>query len=221
MFHLAIKFGVLYLTMAVMLGCATKSQVGSLSIPREEVAVSAGDKPRFDQLETLLLDAQYDAASALVKELESRYSDYMPLVTNKALILIYQGAASDAIKLLQSKAVATPDLLPDQASTFGQRYTQNYVYRNVVLGEAYFADNQFRNAAKAYQEALNYDPESIFAHYGLGVIYDLYLQDYQIAEEHYGAFLKSADSDTNANEIKKVKVWLRLLGRKADRRSSS
>ncbi len=82
------------------------------------------------------------------------------------------------------------------------------------LGIVYRRQGRFEDARRIYQMALQQNPEYAQVHYNLGVLFDLYLQDRDLAIEHYQRHL-----DLTGNKDKKVKRWISQLNKELARAS--
>ncbi len=74
------------------------------------------------------------------------------------------------------------------------------------LGIVYRKQGRFDDARRIYQMALQQDPDDARVHYNFGVLYDLYLQENEIAVQHYQRYL-----DLTGNRDKKVRRWIGQL----------
>lgn len=90
-------------------------------------------------------------------------------VVNQAVILLKQKQYADAEKQLR------------QALTINARNP----YAHNLLGIALRDQGKFTDARAAYEAALSIDPDYAKAHFNLGVLADLYLQDLPLALGHY------------------------------------
>jgi len=80
------------------------------------------------------------------------------------------------------------------------------------LGIIYRKQGRFEDARRIYQESLQQDSEYPQAHYNLGILFDLYLQDSELAIKHYQHYL-----DLAGNKDKKVKRWIRQLNKELNK----
>ncbi len=80
------------------------------------------------------------------------------------------------------------------------------------LGIVYRNQGRFEDARNIYQMALQQNPEYARAHYNLGVLFDLYLQNNDLAIRHYQRYL-----DLTGNKDKKVKRWISQLNKELNK----
>ena len=82
----------------------------------------------------------------------------------------------------------------------------------VVLNEraiAYRAEGEFENARDTYLAILNETPAFYDAHVNLGILYDLYLRQPELAHNHYQKYLEAAPQSDS-----QVEKWLVDLQRR-------
>lgn len=78
-----------------------------------------------------------------------------------------------------------------------------------ALGVIALEKGEYRKAESLLLEAADLAPELAIAHYNLGILYELYLQEESDAIEHYTRYVSlSTDED-----VKTVTRWLKLLER--------
>ena len=181
-------------------GCATKDLSQDISVkPRTPVSIADKDKASFVELQSLMQAQQFEKALGLIQKLLVDYPLLPELHVNKGVALLRQSKTKEAVVEFE-RATSINDELA-QAHSF--------------LGEAFLAQGQIKRAEQSYLKALALAPDTLYAHYGLGVIYDLYLFDFDKAEQHYLAFLEAAEGRAQEDQIKHVKLWVRLLKRKS------
>lgn len=178
--------------------CAPKKAAVKPSAPTPVIVVAPQDKPAMAELEQSLNSGEYLKAQKLAEGLIKRYPSLASLHINLGVIDLRLNQYEAALEHLEK----------------GLSLNSGYVHGYLFLGETQVALAQYKEAEKSYLKALDINPNEIYAHIGLGVIYDLYLMDFSKAEDHYEAFLEGADGKVDAQEIKKVQTWLKLLKRK-------
>ena len=78
-----------------------------------------------------------------------------------------------------------------------------------ALGAIALEKGEYRKAESLLLEAVDLAPQLAIAHYNLGVLYELYLQEESDAIDHYKRYVAlSSDED-----VKTVSRWLKLLER--------
>ena len=120
----------------------------------------------------LMKAQQLDEAFALFDDIQTKTPMFAGPVLNQALIRIQQLNYKEA-DLLLKKAVGINDKNP-------------FVYN--LQGFVARQQGQFANARTAYEKAIATTPKYAKAHFNLGVLADLYLQDLPLALKHYEAY---------------------------------
>ncbi len=80
------------------------------------------------------------------------------------------------------------------------------------LGIIYRKLGRFQDAQRIYQAALQQDPSDAKVYYNLGVLFDLYLQDNELAIQYYQRYL-----ELTGNRDKKVKRWIAQLDKELNK----
>lgn len=126
----------------------------------------------YQRAVTLMKANQLEDAYALFEEIQAKAPQLAGPALNQALIRIQQQNYKEADVLLQ-KAIAANSKNPFAYNL------QGFVYRQL---------GQFSKSRSAYEQALNLSPNYAKAHFNLGVLADLYLQDLPLALKHYEAY---------------------------------
>lgn len=126
----------------------------------------------YQRAVTLMKANQLEDAYALFEEIQAKAPQLAGPALNQALIKIQQQNYKEADVLLQ-KAIAANSKNPFAYNL------QGFVYRQL---------GQFSKSRSAYEQALNLSPNYAKAHFNLGVLADLYLQDLPLALKHYEAY---------------------------------
>ncbi|MCC2638293.1 MAG: hypothetical protein K0Q68_2012 [Moraxellaceae bacterium] len=135
-----------------------------------------------------LTQAGNDAeALALFRGIGAKTPQFAGPLLNQGLILLRQEKYADAETALRAAIKASPR----------SPYAQN------LLGIALRQQGKFPDARAAYEAALVLDPGYARAHFNLGVLADLYLQDLPLALTHYERYqgLQSKPDPAVANWI--------------------
>lgn len=171
------------------------------SMPSPEVKAVSSDQEKQAkkadadfQKALAAMKANQDAlALQLFRDLEQKYPLLSGPLINEAKILVKQKKFEDAKAQLQKAVIAHP---------------QNpYVYNELGLVQRELG--QFQEAAQSYQKALQLAPNYALAHYNLGVLADLYLQNYAMALDQYKAYQSLLPEPD-----KKVAGWIKDLERR-------
>lgn len=201
--QLVIRLTLLCLMVTLLAGCVTKQvkpqEQTTKPVPIATLPIKPEDQPRMQALEVAMQTGEITLAEKLAGELLRDYPNNPSLHINLGVIDIRAKQYEDALEHLD----------------LGCKLNPQDAFCPLFKGQALMGLARYDEAEKAYQKALDLDPASLYAHYGLGVIYDLYIIDYDKAEDHYDAFLSSAGEDVPDAEIKQVTLWKKLLKRKS------
>ncbi len=110
-----------------------------------------------------------DEALVIFQQLATQHPMLSGPLVNQGLIYLRQEKWTDALAILDQAL----KINPQNPFAWNQR------------GVAFRAQGKFRDARAAYEKALAIDPQYAKAHFNLGVLADLYLQDLQLALSHY------------------------------------
>ena len=186
----------------LMTGCMTQQVKPQANIesdrPVVSQAVSPEDVPRMKAVEAAMQDLDYESASRLAEELLETYPGNASLHINLGVVDLRLEEFEQALSHFEKGCNLDP----------------KNIHCPLFKGQALLALMRYQEAEAAYLRALSLDDTSLYAHYGLGVIYDLYLMKYDRAEEHYQAFIDGANEDVQEEDVRRVKMWKRLLKRK-------
>jgi Flp pilus assembly protein TadD len=117
----------------------------------------------------LMAAGKDDEALALMRQIAARTPQFSGPLVNQAVILIRQQKLADAEQTLHAALKVNP--------------RNPYAYD--LLGVTLREQGKFTEAKTAYESALAIDPNYAKAHFNLGVLADLYLQDLPLALQHY------------------------------------
>ena len=204
--------------MLVVTGCATKPEIAEpegkeskYAEQRQGGEAQASDAehvppvPHSDELESVAKEAlpefvramktmreeEYKKAIVMLQSLSSRYPKLSGPVVNQGIAYLKLEQYGDAEKAFQ-QALDINDRNP-------------YAHNN--LGVALREQGKFEKARDHYRKALELDPKYARAHFNLGVLAELYLQNLELALDHfqrYQQLQKEADQNV-ANWITDLK----------------
>lgn len=145
----------------------SRSPTISADAAKQQAAMAVGG----DYAKALaLMSAEKDEeAFALLSKISQKAPQFSGPLVNQGLILNKQQKFAEAQKVLE------------QALQLNIRNP----FANNQLGIALRGQGKFADAKAAYQSALSMDPNYAKAHFNLGVLADLYLQDLPLALQHY------------------------------------
>lgn len=142
------------------------------AISAELKALAAPVLADYQKAIVLMKANQADEAFALFEEVHNKAAQFSGPLINQAIIRIQQQKYKEADDLLK-KAITLNEKNPFVYNL------QGYVGRQL---------GQFPYARTAYEKAISLSPKYAKAHFNLGVLADLYLQDFPLALQHYEAY---------------------------------
>jgi len=165
--------------------------VKAISSDQEKQAKKAG--PEYQKALAAMQSGQDSLALQLFRDLHSKYPMLSGPLLNEGKILSKQKKFEEAKTQLLKAAALHP---------------QNpYIFNELGLVQRELG--QFQEAQQSYQKALQIAPSYALAHYNLGVLADLYLQNFNLALEQYKAYQSLLPEPD-----KKVAGWIKDLERR-------
>lgn len=117
----------------------------------------------------MMKSGKLDDALVIFQQISAEHPTLSGPIVNQGLIYIRQEKWDDALGVL------------DQALKINPQNPFAWNQRGIALR----AQGKFKDARASYEKALAIDPQYAKAHFNLGVLADLYLQDLQLALSHY------------------------------------
>lgn len=151
----------------------------------------------FHRAMVRLQDGDAETAERLLVGLGRRHPELPAPHLNLAILRLRQGRHAAALEAVEASLAADPD----SATAHNLR------------GMSLRALGRFEEAETAYREALRLRPDYANAHFNIGVLYEIYLQDYPRALLHYRRFQQLC-----AEPDPKVALWIQDLQRRIDDR---
>lgn len=161
------------------------SPVVTADTVKQQAAMSVGAD--YAKALGLMAGSKDDEALPLLKKIAEKTPQFSGPLVNEGVIYLRQQKYSDAEKVLQEAL----------------RVNARNPYAFNLLGVALREQGKFADAKAAYQSALSIDPSYAKAHFNLGVLADLYMQDLPLALSHYQSYqtLQSKPDPVVANWI--------------------
>jgi len=156
--------------------------------PNIEIKKSIDDKGKREYHFALqkIKESKLDEAEDSLQKLMELYPDVLGIYINLGIVQIKKSQWPQAENYF-SQALK---IAPNNAKVM------NY------LGIVFRQQGRFKEAETAYQSAINLDESYSQAYLNLGILYDLYLADFQAARQHYEKFSLFSPED------QKIKDWL-------------
>lgn len=137
---------------------------------------------------------EYETAEEVFKSLLSKHSNLAGALVNLGLIEKSRKNTEKAFDFFKKALSANP----------------KNVAALVELGGYSQKAGRFLEAEAYYLKAYERDQNHSVVNYNLGVLYELYIQDYSKAIDHYEQYVELGEGD----DIETVKRWIKLLERK-------
>ena len=164
------------------------------SIKKPSVQLTQAQTARYQQALTLMQQNKLDEAEPLFIELIAQQPELTGAYVNLGAI------EKDAKRIPKAQEYFTKalDINPNFVDALVQKAS---IHQD--LGE-------FSNAEDLLRRAEAIQPENPIVNYNLGVLYELYLQEYDLAIQYYKRYVALS----SAEDIETVKRWILLLERK-------
>ncbi|HEY5718237.1 MAG TPA: hypothetical protein VIS52_07040 [Motiliproteus sp.] len=191
----------LCLLVLLLAGCAGSNikraetlQLGLPEVEQKVLVISPEARAQYSAAVALLRDDKsYEARNALQQLL--KISEVPGAYLNLALLDYHEGFYSSARHRLD-KAL---ELMPRNAAAYN------------LSGTLYRQEGEFKKAWEAYALALQADENYAPAHLNLAILFDIYLQYWLDARNHYQRYLDLHGEDPQVN------LWLQDLERRIKR----
>jgi len=136
--------------------------------PEAQMAAQQAVGDYYAALQAMKIDKLDDALISF-QTLAAKHPNLSGPLINQALIYMRKEKPDDALDALNAALKVNP------------RNPYAWNLRGVLLRQ----QGKFKEARAAYEQAIGFDPQYAKAHFNLGVLADLYLQDLQLALHHY------------------------------------
>lgn len=155
-----------------------------------DVSVSDSDKQRYRNAITELYNGNLESAKNQFIEFIQEKPNLAGAYSNLSLISYKLGDYQTALNYA------------NQAIKRNARQAQAYHMR----AQAYVKTGKINEAKADYLKALELKPDYILAHYNLALLYDIYLQEIELALKHYQSYTQLTD-----NKDKNTIDWISHL----------
>ncbi len=199
-FNLNPRVLLLVLSFSLVVGCSSSSKKPEVLQPQASSAAKAKpvlseeEKARYQEGLAAISEKTYAQAEAIFLALSARHVNLAGAYVNLGLIQQAQDNLPTAIKYYQQALAINP----------------NNVSALVQMALVHQSKGEFRDSEGLLKQALAQAPNNAVVNYNLGILYELYLRDYEQAIEHYQRYVNNVDSE----DTKTVERWIKMLERK-------
>jgi len=182
----------------LMVACASSPKQPAIVIDKKDSTLipvlSSDEKNRYAEAIEYFKSKDYPSAAKIFNELTQKYPRLAGAYVNLGLIDEAQGDTDSAL----GRYKVALNINPNNISALIQRAKINQV------------QGQFLEAETDLIRAHTIDEKNTIVNYNLGLLYEKYLQNFDLAIEHYEAYVESSKAD----DVRIVKRWIQLLERK-------
>lgn len=189
--HWLFNLSILTIIALAASSCATDSSKPGDSILSEDteavsskpVSISSSEREQYSKAIAALNEGKLEQAKSIFSDISDDNPSLAGPYTNIALIQYKNKKYVDSFKLAE-KAIK---LNPKQAQAYNLR------------GQLNITAGKVHDAKKDYLKAIKLKPDYTNAQYNLALVYDIYLQEIELAIKHYEIYislLKSPDEPT-------------------------
>jgi len=156
--------------------------------------LTEAEKQRYRQALDLMAEQSFAKAESIFSELIKSQPKLTGAYVNLAVIRKQQKKLEEAQDLLNKALAINPNFI------------------DALLQQALIYQDQgdFTKAEDLLRRAEAVEPNHPLVNYNLGVLYELYLQDYPLAIKHYKRYITVSKAD----DVETVQRWIMLLERK-------
>ncbi|WP_144393434.1 tetratricopeptide repeat protein [Pleionea sediminis] len=190
------RFIGIFILVLILAGCAGKGRISddeAAKLPEfmlEELPGGLSDILKKAKSEAN--EGELDRADETLDSGKDKYANYPQIELNQALLDIQREEHEDALEHIEKALVARPNYPP-------ALNLKGYVSR---------LEGDFDTAKAAYQQSISVEPKYTKPYLNLGILADLYLQDYELALDSFERYLERVDED------EKVSGWIVELKRR-------
>lgn len=192
------KFVIGFLVLCSLFACSGAPKKPAVVIeqtPKDALPVlTETEKQTYRKALDFMAQQSFDKAETLFAELLKTQPKLTGAYVNLAVIKKHNKQVDKAEQLL------------------GQALSINPNFIEALLQQAliYQDKGEFSKAEELLRRAEAIEPNHPLVNYNLGVLYELYLQDYALAIKHYQRYV----SVSKADDVETVQRWIMLLERK-------
>ncbi len=153
----------------------------------------------FNKALVLMKKQQYRRALPLLESLNLEDSALSGVSINLSIIYMKMAGETNEVYIEKAEAALQRALEINPANSVA------HFQMALLLRKT----GRFSQSRNAYERALTIDQDYAIAHYNLGVLCDIYLQDAECAIEHYRYYMALVPEDSE-----KIRIWLSDLHRR-------
>lgn len=183
----------------ILSGCAhlpSDNSSHAQVVGKRENAIRTADLAHYENAKRLLESGDYDKALSELQRITAANPGFIEAWVNQAIALNALQKYSDADKAIQ------------QAARLGATSAEFYN----ILGLIDLANHRYQLAEQHLQKSINQNTSCAQCHFNLGLLYDVYYQNFARALEHYQIYLAHIQTTDEETE-----QWMEELRRKLAR----
>ena len=201
------RHGALLLSCVVLLhacgGVGSVKERGAATADKTPVPISASLQSDFNKALALMKKGKYEEAIPQLEAILAKNDQLPGTQINLAIAYMALDAKEKAARDSNLKKAENAILRAVEVNSRDATAQQQ-------LGLLYRKTGRFAESRKAYERAIELQPDYSLAHYNLGILCDIYLQDLKCAIAHFEKYVSLVAEDTD-----QVKLWLSDLRRRA------
>ncbi|MFV1873710.1 MAG: tetratricopeptide repeat protein [Oleiphilus sp.] len=198
MLNKCFRLSIYLLAMSFLVACGGAPKKPAIVIEKtvanDKPVLTELDKANYQKAVQLLSQAELDKAESLFTQLVDAHPKLTGAYVNLGVIKKAQNQSEDAKSWFSRALEIDPNFI------------DALLQQALIMQDA----GKFTEAEDLLRRAEAINPKHPLVQYNLGVLYELYLQEYSLAIKHYEQYVQLSSAD----DVETVKRWIMLLERK-------